>query len=63
MIILENTFLKSQIYDKSATMLFSYHYSVTKELFLTFADQAFYHNLKYIFPENFNSLSDKLIIL
>ena len=33
MIILENTFLKSQIYDKLVTMLLSYYFSVTKVLF------------------------------
>ena len=33
MTILENAFLKSQIYDKLVTMLLSYHFSVTKGLF------------------------------
>ena len=33
MIILENTFLKSQIYDKLVTMWLSYHFFVTEGLF------------------------------
>ena len=41
MIILEHTFLKSQIYDKLVTMLLSYHFSVLKGLFQPLKMQAF----------------------
>ena len=41
MIILANTFLKSQIYDKLVTMLLFYHLSVTKEHFQLLLMQAF----------------------
>ena len=41
MIILENIFLKSQIYDKLVTMLLSYHFSVLKGLFQPLKMQAF----------------------
>ena len=40
MIILENTFLKSQIYDKLGRLLLSYHFSVTKGLFQLLSMQA-----------------------
>ena len=42
--ILENTFLKSQIYDKLVTMLLSYPFSVTKGLFQLLPMQAFLYN-------------------
>ena len=42
MIILENTFLKNQMYDKLVTMLLSYHFfPVTKGLFQLLLMQAF----------------------
>ena len=44
MIILENTFLKSQIYDKLVTMWLSYHFFVMKELFQLLPMQAFQDN-------------------
>ena len=42
-IILESTFLKSQIYDKLATMLLSHHFSLTKGLFQFLLMQVFQH--------------------
>ena len=44
MVILENTFRKSQIYDKLVTMLLPYHFSVTKGLFQLLLMQAFQNN-------------------
>ena len=62
MLIIENVFLKIQIYDKLVTMRLSYDFSVAKT-FSTFADASLLVWLKYMFPENFNFLSGKLIIL
>ena len=38
MIILQNSFLKIQMYDKLVTMLLFYHFSVKKMTFSTFND-------------------------
>ena len=50
-IILENSFLKSQIFDKLVAVLLLYHFSVTKGLFKFLLMHASLSvQLKYMFP-------------